>query len=145
MPIQFWTFHFSNSSAERPHARKITAAGCATRSNSILSSWYSGPSAPLSPRSAEGLALRRYSGPVNPSSGAFVCWNKISTHQYRQSLDRLLGRAAVMVTRYERIKRMVPHRVPSFIIVKASKIKAKALSFGDRRKMKRRLRKTDAV
>jgi hypothetical protein len=50
-----------------------------------------------------------------------------------------------MVTRYERIKRMVPHRVPSFIIVKASKIKAKALSFGDRRKMKRRLRKTDAV
>jgi hypothetical protein len=80
---------------------------------------------------------------MNPSSGVFVCWNKISTHQYLQSLDRLLGRAAVMVTRYERIERMVPHRVTVFIVVKASKIKAKALSFVGRRKMKRLLRKTD--
>jgi hypothetical protein len=78
---------------------------------------------------------------VNPSSGVFICWNKISTHQYRQSLDRLLGRAAVMVARYERIKRMVPHRVAVSIVVKASKIKAKSLSFVDRRKVKRLLRK----
>jgi hypothetical protein len=52
----------SNSSAEKPHGRKITAVACATRSNSILSSWCSGPSAPLSPCSAEGLALRRLFG-----------------------------------------------------------------------------------
>jgi len=49
----------SNSSAERPHARKITAVAYATRYNSILSSWCCGPCAPLSPCSAEGLALRR--------------------------------------------------------------------------------------
>jgi hypothetical protein len=90
-----------------------------------------------------GWPCAGYSGLMNPSSRVFVCWNKISTHQYRQSLDRLLGRAAVMVTRYERIERIVPHRVAVFIVVKASKIKAKALSFVDRRKMKRFLRKTD--
>jgi len=52
----------SNSSAERPHARKITAVAYATQSSSILMSWYSGPCAPLSPCSAEGLALRRLFG-----------------------------------------------------------------------------------
>jgi hypothetical protein len=65
-PSNSGRFTLSNSSAERPHARKITAVGCATRSNSILSSWYSGPSAPLSPRSAEGLALRRLFGSREP-------------------------------------------------------------------------------
>jgi hypothetical protein len=55
----------------------------------------------------------------------------------------LLGRAAVIVTRYERIKRMVPHRVVIFIVFGASKIKTIEPSFGDRRKMKRLLRKAD--
>src|SRR5215470_4935056 len=53
-----------------------------------------------------GWPCAGYSGFVNPSSGVFVCWNKISTHACRRSLGRLLGRAAVMVTRYERIERM---------------------------------------
>jgi hypothetical protein len=48
-----------------------------------------------------------------------------------------------MVTRYERIERMVPHRVVVFIVVGASKIKAITSSFGDRGKIKRLLRKTD--
>jgi hypothetical protein len=37
-PSNSGRFTLSNSSAERPHARKITAVACATRSNSILSS-----------------------------------------------------------------------------------------------------------
>ena len=95
------------------------------------------------------LARRRgwpcagYSGLVNPSSGVLVCWNKISTHECSQSLGRLLGRAAVMVTRYEHIERMVPHRVAIFIVVGALKIKAIESSFGDCRKMKRLLRETN--
>jgi len=48
-----------------------------------------------------------------------------------------------MVTRYERIERMVPRRVVVFIVVGASKIKAIESSFGDRRKMKRLLRETN--
>jgi hypothetical protein len=48
-----------------------------------------------------------------------------------------------MVTRYERIERMVPHRVSIFIVADAPKIKAITSSFGDRRKMKRLLRITD--
>jgi hypothetical protein len=90
-----------------------------------------------------GWPCAGYSGLVNPSSGVFVCWNKISAHECRQSLGRLLGRAAVMVTRYERIERMVPHRMAIFIVADALKIKAITPSFGDRRKMKRLLRKTD--
>ena len=65
-PSNSGRFTLSNSSAERPHARKITAVACATRSNSILSSWCSGPCAPLSPCSAEGLALRRLFGSRKP-------------------------------------------------------------------------------
>ena len=90
-----------------------------------------------------GWPCAGYSGLVNPSSGVFVCWNKISAHECRQSLGRLLGRAAVIVTRYERIERMVPHRVAIFIVFGVSKIKTIEPSFGDRRKMKRLLRKTD--
>ncbi len=90
-----------------------------------------------------GWPCAGYYGLVNPSSGVFVCWNKISTHECSQSLGRLLGRAAVVVTRYERIERMVPHRVVVFIVVGASKIKAIESSFGDRRKMKRLLRETN--
>ena len=90
-----------------------------------------------------GWPCAGYSGFVNPSSGVFVCWNKIPTHECRHSLSRLLGRAAVMVTRYERIERMIPHRVPICIVVGASKIKVIESSFGDRQKMKRLLRKTD--
>ena len=95
------------------------------------------------------LARRRgwpcagYSGLVNPSSDVFVCWNKISTHECCQPLGRLLGRAAVVVTRYERIERMVPHRVVVFIVVDASKIKAIESSLDDRTKMKRLLRETN--
>ena len=37
-PSNSGRFTLSNSSAERPHARKITAVACATRSNLILSS-----------------------------------------------------------------------------------------------------------
>jgi hypothetical protein len=51
-----------------------------------------------------GWPCAGYSGLVNPSSDVFVCW--ISTHQYCRPLDRLLGRAAVMVTRYERNERI---------------------------------------
>jgi len=47
------------------------------------------------------------------------------------------------VTRYERIERMIPHRVVIFIVIGASKIKAIESSFDDRRKMKRLLRETD--
>src|SRR5260370_36714561 len=90
-----------------------------------------------------GWPCAGYSGLVNPSSGVFVCWNKISMHEYRQSLGRLLGRAAVMVTRYERIERMVPHRAAMFIVVSAVKIKAIVSSFGDSRRIKRLFRKTD--
>jgi hypothetical protein len=68
---------------------------------------------------------------VNASSGVFICWNKISKHECRQSLDRLLGRAAVMVTGYERIERMAPHRSAMFIAIGAQKIKGIELSFGD--------------
>jgi len=64
-------------------------------------------------------------------------------HECRQSLGRLLGRAAVVVTRYERIERMVPHRVAIFIVADTPKIKAITSSFGDHRKMKRLLRKTN--
>jgi hypothetical protein len=48
-----------------------------------------------------------------------------------------------MVTRYERIERMVPHRAAMFIVIGAVKIKAIVSSFGDSRGMKRLLRKTD--
>jgi hypothetical protein len=61
-PSNSGRFTLSNSSAERPHARKITAVACATRLGSILSSWCCGSCAPLSPCSAEGLALRRLFG-----------------------------------------------------------------------------------
>jgi hypothetical protein len=70
-----------------------------------------------------------YSGFANPSSGVFVCWNKISAHECRQS-PGLLGRAAVIVTRYERIERMVPHSEATFIIIGTAKIKAIMSSFG---------------
>src|SRR5215468_5093794 len=70
-PSNSGRFTLSNSSAERPHARKITAVACATRSSSILISWYSGPCAPLSPCSAEGLALRRLFGSHKPWFGGF--------------------------------------------------------------------------
>ena len=90
-----------------------------------------------------GCPCAGYLGLVNPSSGVFVCWNKISTHGCSQSLGRLLGRAAVVVMRYERIKRMVPHRVVVFIVVGASKIKAIESSLDDRTKMKRLLRETN--
>jgi hypothetical protein len=69
---------------------------------------------------------------MNPGSGVFVCWNKISTHE----CHRLLGRVAVMVTRYERIERMVPHRAAIFIIIGAAKIKAIESSFGYSQKNK---------
>jgi len=60
MAVQFWTFHFVKQLGQKALTHtKITVAACATRVNSILSSWCSGPSAPLSPCSAEGLALRR--------------------------------------------------------------------------------------
>jgi hypothetical protein len=48
-----------------------------------------------------------------------------------------------MVTRYERIERMVPHRAEMFIVVDASKIKTIESSFGDRPKMKRLLRESN--
>jgi hypothetical protein len=48
-----------------------------------------------------------------------------------------------MVTRYERIERMVPHRAAVFIVVGALKIKAIASSFGDRPKIKLLLRETN--
>lgn len=48
-----------------------------------------------------------------------------------------------MMTRYERIERMIPHRGPIIIVVGAPKIKAKESSFGGHRKMKGLLRKTD--
>jgi len=73
---------------------------------------------------------------MNPGSGVFVCWNKISTHECHRSLGRLLGRAAVMVTRYERIEHMVPHRAATFIAIGAAKIKAIESSFGDNPKNK---------
>jgi hypothetical protein len=73
---------------------------------------------------------------MNPGSGVFVCWNKISTHECHRSLGRLLGRAAVMVTRYERIERMVPHRAAMFVVIGAAKIKAIESSFGDSPKNK---------
>jgi len=64
-PSNSGRFTLSNNSAGRPHA-KITAVACATRFNLILSSWCSGPFAPLSPCSAEGLALRRLFGSRKP-------------------------------------------------------------------------------
>src|SRR5262249_16313567 len=121
---------------------KITAVACATRSNSILSSWCSGPFALSRLVRRRGWPCAGDYGLVNPSSGVFVCWNKISAHEC-QSLGRLLGRALVMVTSYDRVERMVPHRVTMFIVVGASKIKAIESSFGDRRKMKRLLRETN--
>jgi hypothetical protein len=48
-----------------------------------------------------------------------------------------------MVTRYERIERMVPHRAEIFIVISAVKIKAIVLSFVDNRRIKQLLRKTD--
>jgi hypothetical protein len=110
-PSNSGRFTLSNISAERPHARKITAVGCATRPTRSCRLGILGhlPLSRLVRR--RGWPCAGYSGLMNPSSRVFVGWNKISTHQYRQSLDRLLGRAAVVVTRYERIERIVPHRV----------------------------------
>ena len=48
-----------------------------------------------------------------------------------------------MVTRYERIERMVPHRAAISIVVAVSKIKTIEPSFGDGPKMKRLLRETN--
>ena len=48
-----------------------------------------------------------------------------------------------MVTGYERIERMVPHRVTILIVVGASKIKTIESSLIIGRKMKRLLRETD--
>src|SRR5215470_14900727 len=78
-----------------------------------------------------GWPCAGYYGLKNPGSGVFVCWNKISTHECHRSLSRLLGRAVVMVTRYERIERMVPHRAAMFIVTGAAKIKAIESSFSD--------------
>jgi hypothetical protein len=85
--------------------QKLTAAAYAARLNSVLSSWYSGPSA-LSCLSAEGWPCAGYSGLVNPDSGVLVCWSEPQTRKCRQSLGRLLGRAAVIRAEYERIERI---------------------------------------
>ena len=90
-----------------------------------------------------GWPCAGYCGLINPSSGVFVCWNKVSTHACHRSLGRLLGRAAVIVTRYERIERMVPHRAAMFVVIGAVKIKAIVSSFDDSRRIKRLLRRTD--
>jgi hypothetical protein len=48
-----------------------------------------------------------YSGlKVSPSSGFFICCMEPKTHEYSQSLGRLLGRAAVVSAIIERIERM---------------------------------------
>jgi hypothetical protein len=48
-----------------------------------------------------------------------------------------------MVTRYERIERMVPHRAAILVVIGAVKIKAIVSSFDDARRIRRFLRKTD--
>jgi hypothetical protein len=48
-----------------------------------------------------------YSGlKVSPGSGCFVCCREPQTHEYSQSLGRLLGRAAAVSAIVERIERM---------------------------------------
>ena len=139
MSVQFWTcFTFSNSSAERRHARKNHRRGlrhAVPFDPVVLVFWAICPLSRLVRR--RGWPCAGYSGLVNPGSGVFVCWNKIPTHECRHSLSRLLGRAAVMVTRYERIERMVPRRVTILIIIGAVKIKVIVSSFGDSRRIKR--------
>jgi len=140
MSVQFWTcFTFSNSSAERPYARKKKSPPWPPPRGPARSCRFGVlghvPLSRLVRR--RGWRFAGYSGLVNPGSGVFVCWNKIPTHECRHSLSRLLGRAAVMVTRYERIERMVPRRVTILIIIGAVKIKVIVSSFGDSRRIKR--------
>ena len=154
MPVQFWTFHFVK---QLPPPYPPPHAGEGREGAHAKSPQWPAPRGPtrsyrldvLGHLPLSRLVRRRgwpcagYYGLVNPSSGVFVCWNRISAHECRQSLGRLLGRAAVMVTRYGRIERIVPHRAVIFIAVGASKIKAIMSSFDDCRKMKRLLRETD--
>jgi hypothetical protein len=68
-----------------------------------------------------------YSGlKVSPSSGFFVCCTQPHTHEYSQSLGRLLGRAAAVSAIYERIERMSSStKVPRRLTRISVEIKAK--------------------
>src|SRR5262249_43545408 len=140
MPVQFWTFHFVKQLGRKAACTQNHRGGlrhAVQLDPLVLVFWAICPSLALF--GGGDWPFAGYYGLANPGSGVFLCWNKISTHECSQSLGRLLGRAAVIVTRYGRIERMVPHRVLIFIVVGASKIKAIESSFGDRVKMKRLL------
>ena len=144
IPVQFWTFHFFKQLGRRATRTQKSPQWPAPRGPTRSCRLGVLGHLPLSRLvRRRGWPCAGYSGLVNPSSGVFVCWNKISTHACRQSLGRLLGRAVVIVTRYERIERMVPHRAAKFVVIGAVKIKAIVSSFGDSRRIKRLLRKTD--
>src|SRR5215831_3825584 len=107
MPVQFWTFHFVKQLGRKAVWTQNHRSGlrhAVQLDRVVLVFWAILPLSRLVRR--RGWPCAGYSGFVNPSSGVFVCWNKISTHASSRSLGRLLGRAAVMVTRYERIERM---------------------------------------
>jgi hypothetical protein len=125
MPVQFWAFHFVKQLARKAACTQNYRSGLrhAVQLNPVvLLFWAICSSLALFRR--RGWPCAGYCGLVNPSSGVLVCWNNISTHECSQSLGRLLGRAAVVTTVYERIERIGSSQRGAIYIDRSGKIKA---------------------
>jgi hypothetical protein len=130
----FWTFHFSNSLAEkgRTHAK--------THRRGVRRAVKLDPVVLVFRAICPSPACRRrdwpcagYSGLVIPGSGLLVCWSEPQTRECRQSLGRLLGRAAVIRAEYERIERIGSSQRGNTHIHRRRKIKAKPASISNSR------------
>src|ERR1700693_6335049 len=124
--------HFSNSLAEkgRTHAK--------THRRGVRRAVKLGPVVLVFRAICPSPACRRrgwpcpgYSGLVNPGSGLLVCWSEPQTRKCRQSLGRLLGRAAVIRAEYERIERIGSSQRGDTYIHRRGKIKAKPASISN--------------
>ena len=130
----FWTFHFSNSLAKKGGTHAKAHRGGLRRAAKLGPGRLGVPGhLPLSCLSAEGWPCAGYSGLVNPGSGLLVCWSEPQTRKCRQSLGRLLGRAAVIRAEYERIERIGSSKRGDTYIHQRGKIKAKPASISNSR------------
>jgi hypothetical protein len=60
----------------------------------------------LPPVAARGWPCAGYSGPVNPSAAASICWSEPHVRQCGRTIERRLGRTAIMNALYRRTKRI---------------------------------------
>jgi hypothetical protein len=82
MPVQFWTFHFVKQLGRKAACTQNHRSGlrhAVKLDPDVLVFWAMCPSLALF--GGGGWPCAGYSGLVNPSSGVFVCWNKISAHK----------------------------------------------------------------